>query len=112
MIIGLIQKGASSHCRDASGWMPLHHAAASGHYTVLKTLLQDEPPVPVDAAVVPSMTTSLHLAAQGGHLNCVRELLKLSASTKAATQVGGIPLLPAAPPVRLSACPVPAHFCD
>lgn len=90
----LLDRRADLMARTRAGLTALHCAAAQGQRSVCK-LLMDEG-IPADVASDPHQVTPLHLAARGGHVQCVRLLLGHVANVDPLDAFGATPLLGAA----------------
>lgn len=66
----LIEKGHSVNPVDSKGFTPFLEAASNGHQAVLETLYTNG--TNVLTQTLKTRSTALHLAAQEGHLDCVR----------------------------------------
>ncbi|MGA2852907.1 MAG: ankyrin repeat domain-containing protein [Verrucomicrobiota bacterium] len=74
---------------DEYGRIPLHYAAAGGHFEAFVRLLESGNSID---AQDDNGWTALHFAAQGGHSKIVEELLKRGANPRLATSCGNNPL--------------------
>ena len=70
--------GAPCDVSDNRGWFPVHEAAATGHSSCLRNLLQHRSEDFLDSKAY-SGETALFLAAVNGHVECVRTLLEFGA---------------------------------
>lgn len=81
----LVLNGAKPNLKDTDNWTPLHTAVRKGQdrgvaaIAKLNKLLMDKEKFDMNATGGVHKWTALHLAAHGGHLNIVRELLRAGA---------------------------------
>lgn len=69
-----LDAGVDPSARDDLGTMPQHLAAQHGGAAALRVLLRGG--APVDGTCSASRSRALHVAVQGGHLECVRVLIE------------------------------------
>lgn len=74
----LYDYGGDLDAKDLSGITPLHIAAETGGYELMKFLLESA--VDVDCIVMSSGNTPLHISARRGDLDCCRLLIQYGAS--------------------------------
>jgi ankyrin repeat protein len=87
LVKALINKGHVVNPMDSEGFTPFLDAALRGHHTVLETLYQHG--TYVLTQTIKTRSTALHLAAQKGHLDCVRLLSKNSPELLSVTNEKG-----------------------
>ena len=81
----LVLNGAKPNLKDSDNWTPLHTAVRKGQdkgvaaIAKLNKLLVDKEKFDMNATGGVHKWTALHLAAHGGHLNIVREILRAGA---------------------------------
>jgi ankyrin repeat domain-containing protein 50 len=86
----LLNKGANVDARGSYGATPLIGAAIRGHTPIAGILLEHG--ADIDASHGYDGKTALHRAAQGGHLDTVRLLLRKGANIEARDDEGNTPL--------------------
>lgn len=74
-----VPNGANEHVRDKRGIALLHNAAAGGHLSCMKFLIDNGANVDIKDM---ERETPIHYAAEGGHVSCIELLLSKNATVK------------------------------
>lgn len=86
----LLRSGADIAATDFSRWTPLHHACEAGVAMVVRALLQNEPPAPLDA-LDGRRRTALHIATEEGRDEVCELLVLMGADPHAGNMAKGVP---------------------
>ena len=82
----LLKAGADPDAADRDGWTPIHLAARNGHHQVIQVLVRHD--AHVDVRTKFGNRTALYWAAEKGHVDAVKTLIKLGADVTAQDEDG------------------------